>query len=221
MMKETVRQLVGLAIAVHAFHSPEDPNRGIIHGNLEPVSILCFSGTGFFGTLKIGGWESSPLDPNESTSPLHGHPLQGRPDWGISFTHDMLSMACIILEVLTWLLQDMGVLDGVEAPDELLLKSYPTWKTGCIFWHDRPRIFAVKNWAKTLSRDLVLEPASALSRLLRAVDHYVLGSIHLIFLASDPLRRLEPSLFDGERDFIRDLRLIFSANTVSDSGYWV
>jgi len=125
----------------------------------------------------------------------------------------MWSIACLILEVLTWLLQDLGVLEGVEESDKSILRGDVTWETGCVFWH-RLCTFSVKEWTWTLSHHLT--PESALGCLfLAARDSLVLSRPFTSDASDGPdqVSLVAPPRYKGaETHFVCGLQHIFSAD---------
>jgi serine/threonine protein kinase len=56
LVKDAIKQILGLARALEAAHNLNTTGASYRHGDLKPENILLFSGGGSIGTLKIGDW---------------------------------------------------------------------------------------------------------------------------------------------------------------------
>ncbi|KAK3343409.1 kinase-like domain-containing protein [Lasiosphaeria hispida] len=115
LVKQTVRQLSGLAEALRATHE-----LGIRHGDIKPSNVLRFGASegDILGTLKIGDWGLAKSHPDATvlrsrrgvaTDTRFGTVLYEPPEVELgqlklmSRLYDIWSMGCLILEIIVWL----------------------------------------------------------------------------------------------------------------------
>lgn len=136
LVKDVVKQLLGLASALRMAHYLNKTEASYRHGDLKPENILCFTGEGQIGTLKIGDWgiakfnedsQVTVMRPSGTTS-KHGTCRYEAPEVDIgvqrrfigqslkrrSRLNDIWAMGCITLEFIVWLLYGR---DGLQLFD--------------------------------------------------------------------------------------------------------
>ncbi|PSN64720.1 hypothetical protein BS50DRAFT_623219 [Corynespora cassiicola Philippines] len=131
LVKETVKQLLGLSMALDAAHNLNKTNASYRHGDLKPENILRFKTEGTIGILKIADWgeakfhhEVTFMRPSKTTARYGtrryeapeietGMKLKflGQSPKRVSRLYDIWAMGCIILEFLIWLLYGVNELN--------------------------------------------------------------------------------------------------------------
>lgn len=125
LVREVVVQLLGLADAlVEAHYPPKGSSQSFMrHGDLKPDNILCFTGEGVIGTLKIGDWglakqkNFATMDqlmkssrPGATVRYVSPETLTGIVIKGITHNdkrtrlQDTWAMGCMVLELIMWML---------------------------------------------------------------------------------------------------------------------
>lgn len=187
LIKASIKQLHGLAKALHAAHSHNDQGASFRHGDLKPENILRYQGDSIIGTLKIGNWgkarELNKVLGTElrmiDTTTYFATRRYEAPEVGISRTYlgqsevrlsrlyDIWSMGCITLEFLIWLLYGS---EGVERFHRELSDGSPFYQ---LIEDNGIRLAEVQaaavRWMDRMSREPVCSIGSALGRLLELV----------------------------------------------------
>jgi serine/threonine protein kinase len=124
LVKDTLKQILGLAKALEAAHNLNKTGASYRHGDLKPENILVFSGNGSIGTLKIGDWgeakshdDFTEMRPRETTARSGTRRYEApEVETGIRANYlgqsmkrrsrlsDIWAMGCITLEFVIWLL---------------------------------------------------------------------------------------------------------------------
>lgn len=124
LVKDVVKQILGLAKALEAAHNLNKTGASYRHGDLKPENILVFNNGGSVGTFKIGDWgearqhdQATVMRPSKTAakygtrryeapevetgikSQYLGHTTKRR-----SRLYDIWAMGCITLELIIWLL---------------------------------------------------------------------------------------------------------------------
>ncbi|CAM1502343.1 Fc.00g043270.m01.CDS01 [Cosmosporella sp. VM-42] len=189
LMRELMRQLLGLANALCAAHNL-DKTGSFRHGDLKPENILCFKSDTPFGTLKIGDWGLAKQHNvlthmrSKNSSTRHGTiryeppevvtglPLSdGQVTHRISRLYDIWAMGCVILEFMIWLLY------GYE---ELLrfninvkgksLKDGPCYQFKNENGRQEPKVHdVVVQWMDHMAKDRICANGNAMGDLLQIV----------------------------------------------------
>jgi serine/threonine protein kinase len=127
LVKDTLKQILGLAKALEAAHNLNKTGASYRHGDLKPENILVFRGNGSIGTLKIGDWgeaksheEVTQMRPRNTTARFGTRRYEapeveigiratylGQPTKRRSRLYDIWAMGCITLEFVIWLLYGM------------------------------------------------------------------------------------------------------------------
>ncbi|EUC46749.1 hypothetical protein COCMIDRAFT_35616 [Bipolaris oryzae ATCC 44560] len=124
LVKDVIKQILGLAKALEAAHNLNKTGASYRHGDLKPENILVFNNGGLVGTFKIGDWgearlhdQATVMRPSKTAakygtrryeapevetgikSQRLGHTTKKR-----SRLYDIWAMGCITLELIIWLL---------------------------------------------------------------------------------------------------------------------
>lgn len=124
LVKDVIKQILGLAKALEAAHNLNKTGASYRHGDLKPENILVFNNGGSVGTFKIGDWgearqhdQATVMRPSKTAakygtrryeapevetgikSQYLGHTTKRR-----SRLYDIWAMGCITLELIIWLL---------------------------------------------------------------------------------------------------------------------
>lgn len=131
LVKDAVKQILGLAKALEAAHNLNTTGASYRHGDLKPENILVFSGGGCIGTLKIGDWgeakehEQVTEMRRSRTTAEYGTRRYEAPEvvTGVqakwlgqstgrrSRLYDIWAMGCITLEFIIWLMYGLDELN--------------------------------------------------------------------------------------------------------------
>ncbi|OAL55166.1 hypothetical protein IQ07DRAFT_498642 [Pyrenochaeta sp. DS3sAY3a] len=134
LVKDAVKQILGLASALQAAHNLNNTEASYRHGDLKPENILVFkTGDEILGTLKIGDWGEAKYHGKDQFTEMRSKKTTARfgtrryeaPEvkTGIrakrqdqhenrrSRLYDIWAMGCITLEFIVWLLYG---LDGLN-----------------------------------------------------------------------------------------------------------
>ncbi|KAL1799029.1 hypothetical protein ACET3X_003066 [Alternaria dauci] len=124
LVKDVIRQVMGLAKALDAAHNLNATGASYRHGDLKPENILVFNKGGLIGTLKIGDWgearehgQATEMRPSKTTA-KYGTRRYEAPEVETGVTakwlgqstkrrsrlYDIWAMGCITLELTIWLL---------------------------------------------------------------------------------------------------------------------
>lgn len=126
MIKNAIKQILGLATAIHAIRTLNETQGSYSHGNLKPENILCFKGEGQIGTLKIGDWGEALFHDDHQvagtdlngTKSKHGTRRYeaphveidvqvqwlGQSRWRQTRPNDVWAIGCVALEFVVWVL---------------------------------------------------------------------------------------------------------------------
>lgn len=181
LMKEIVRQLMGLADALNTLHNykKHDKDAGSYrHGNLKPENILRFEDGTETGSLKISdmGLAKPYFDETGLRGPTttrYGTPLYEPPEVILESKearprrYDMWSMGCIILELIVWLLYGN---DELEKFNDCLHDSFeansPYWALN----NDRAQVHpSVQTCIELIGKDPECVGSTAIGDLLNVV----------------------------------------------------
>lgn len=134
LVKDTVKQILGLASALRAAHNLNITEASYRHGDLKPENILIFkTGEETLGTLKIGDWGEAKYHGKDQVTEMRSKKTTARfgtrryeapevvtgikverenqPEKRRSRLYDIWAMGCITLEFIVWLLYG---LDGLN-----------------------------------------------------------------------------------------------------------
>jgi serine/threonine protein kinase len=131
LVKDAIKQILGLARALEAAHNLNTTGASYRHGDLKPENILLFSGGGSIGTLKIGDWgeakeheQVTEMRPSKTTAKYGTRRYEApevetgvRAKWLGQSTrrrsrlYDIWAMGCITLEFIIWLLYGLDELN--------------------------------------------------------------------------------------------------------------
>ncbi|RYO26457.1 hypothetical protein AA0111_g7946 [Alternaria arborescens] len=134
LVKDTIKQILGLASALQAAHNLNKTEASYRHGDLKPENILIFkTGEETLGTLKIGDWGEAKYHGENQVTEMRSKKTTARfgtrryeapevvtgikvkrenqPEKRRSRLYDIWAMGCITLEFIVWLLYG---LDGLN-----------------------------------------------------------------------------------------------------------
>ncbi|KAI4650401.1 hypothetical protein J4E93_002757 [Alternaria ventricosa] len=134
LVKDVVKQVLGLAKALDAAHNLNATGASYRHGDLKPENILVFRDGGLIGTLKVGDWgearehgQATEMRPSKTTA-KYGTRRYEAPEVETGVTakwlgqstkrrsrlYDIWAMGCITLELTIWLLYGMEGLNRLD-----------------------------------------------------------------------------------------------------------
>lgn len=145
LVKEAIRQMAGLASAIHTLHAPRSSCSSI--GNFNPDHLFLFrndnDNDNILGTLKISGWElwrgpQGGISYNDDKA--KGNWRYDAPEFndpGVYFKWrscdcDVWSMGCIMFEFLIWLMY------GVDGLDMFRQETKFSFSRGGFFCQEMP-----------------------------------------------------------------------------------
>ncbi|KAF2998907.1 hypothetical protein E8E13_005602 [Curvularia kusanoi] len=132
LLRDAVKQILGLATALSAVHNLSDGKADCYHGNLKPENILVFSrANSSLGTFKISDWVNAIYQgpqPDIQTVPDLRNDRYEAPEMMTGSRRifdmslcDIWSMGCITFEFVIWLLYGK---DGLENFREDVKESF-------------------------------------------------------------------------------------------------
>ncbi|ROV87924.1 hypothetical protein VSDG_09444 [Cytospora chrysosperma] len=182
LMKQIVRQLVGLADALNSLHNykKHDKDAGSYrHGDLKPENILRFKDDTEIGILKIAdmGLAKHHIDKTGvrvgPTTTRYGTPLYEPPEVVLnskearSRQYDIWSMGCVILELIVWLLYGN---EELEKFNHCLYNSFQNDSPYWAFAEDYAQVHpSVQKCMELIGKDQECVGSTAIGDLLNIV----------------------------------------------------